>query len=499
MRAKLSIAFLFLFLAGFSQTNPKRELRAVWVATVNNIDWPSKPGLSASRQQQEALVLLNRLQQLGMNAVIFQMRPASDAFYPSDLEPWSRYLSGTPGDDPGYDPLKFWIDECHKRNMEFHAWFNPFRVALKYDEPLASNHIAFQHKDWIIKYGNSLYFDPGLPETRQFITNVVIDVVSRYDIDAVHFDDYFYPYPIIGEAFPDTLSFRKYPRGFTSQQLEDWRRDNVNLTIQKLSTAIKSVKPWVKFGISPFGVWRNIANDPRGSKTSAGNTNYDHLYADVIKWMENGWIDYLMPQLYWQIGHPAADFATLCNWWKLHTYGRSLYIGHSLYKCDPNSPIPEWRQSSQLPDQIRLTRQIPEITGSAFYSAKHFYRDLIGFQDTLENKLYSEPALIPEMKWIDNQPPVNPKKVKKGWGKILKWKTCKTDNEMDKATHFIIYKNKVGEVFDPNDPRFINQITEQSKIHLTKKTNKIEYEFRVSALDRLHNESQISKPIIIKL
>ncbi|WP_339738091.1 family 10 glycosylhydrolase [uncultured Sunxiuqinia sp.] len=499
MRSKLCLVLLLFSLSSFSQQNPKREFRAAWVATVSNIDWPSKQGLSIALQQQEALVLLNKLQQVGMNAVIFQMRPASDAFYPSDIEPWSRYLTGIPGQDPGYDPLQFWIDECHKRNMEFHAWFNPFRVALKYDEPLASGHIAFDNEDWVVKYGNSLYFDPGLPETRQFITDVVIDVVRRYDVDAVHFDDYFYPYPIIGEAFPDTLSFRKYRRGYADEQLEDWRRENVDLTIEKLSMAIKSVKPWVKFGISPFGVWRNIADDERGSLTSAGNTNYDHLYADVIKWMENGWLDYLLPQLYWHIGHPAANFETLSNWWKHHAYNRALYVGHSVYKCDPASSILEWRQCSQLPDQIRLTRKIQEIGGSAFYSAKHFYRDIIGFQDTLETKLYADPALVPEMPWIDNQPPATPRKVKKGWGKVLKWKPDKTENELDKAVRYIVYKNKVGEVFDPNDTRYISLITKETKLSLNKRTNKIEYEFRVSALDRLHNESQISDPVIIKL
>ncbi|MGQ7868914.1 glycoside hydrolase family 10 protein [Sunxiuqinia sp. sy24] len=499
MRAKLSLVLVLCFLSGFSQQSPKREFRAAWVATVANIDWPSKPGLTIARQQYEALVLLDKLQEVGLNAVIFQMRPAGDTFYPSEIEPWSRYLTGTPGGDPGYDPLQFWIDECHKRNMEFHAWFNPFRVALKYDEPLAANHVAFQNPDWVVKYGNSLYFDPGLPETRQFITDVVIDVVRRYDVDAVHFDDYFYPYPIIGEAFPDSVSFEKYKGEYTENQLEDWRRENVDLTIEKLSIAIKSVKPWVKFGISPFGVWRNIANDERGSQTSAGNTNYDHLYADVIKWMEKGWLDYLLPQLYWHIGHPAVDFETLANWWKLHACERAMYIGHALYKCDSGSGILEWRQGSQLPDQIRLIRQIPEIEGGAFYSAKHFYRDIIGFQDSLETKLYSYPALVPEMDWIDNQPPIKPRKVKKGWGKTLKWKPDKLETELDKAVRYIVYRNKAGEKFNADDPRFIYDITKERKLHFDKKNNEDIYEFRVSALDRLHNESPVSDPVIIKL
>lgn len=501
MRTTIGLVFLLLFLSftGFSQVSPKREFRASWVATVANIDWPSKPGLSAGRQQQEAIILLNKLQQLGMNAVIFQMRPTADAFYPSELEPWSRYLTGTPGEDPGYDPLQFWVQECHKRNMEFHAWFNPYRVALKYDEPLASNHIAFRHPEWVLKYGNSLYFDPGLPEARQFITDVVVDVVRRYDVDAIHFDDYFYPYPIIGEAFPDSTSFEKYHGKFSKAEIADWRRENVNKTIQQLSQSIKSVKPWVKFGISPFGVWRNIADDPRGSKTTAGNTNYDHLYADVILWLEKGWIDYMLPQLYWQIGHPAVDFLTLSNWWKDHAYDRAMYIGHGVYKSDPTSNIVEWRQANQLPNQIRITRKIKEIGGSAFYSAKHFSRDIIGFQDTLSNQLYAYPALVPPMPWIDNQAPANLRKVKKGWGKVLKWKPQKAEQELDKAVRYIVYRNKVGETFDADDPRFIYRITEDTRLELRKTPNKIAYEFRVSALDRLQNESPVSDPVIIKL
>lgn len=499
MRVRLSLLFLFIYLVGFAQHSPKREFRGSWVATVNNIDWPSKPGLSPAHQQQEAIVLLNKLQQVGINAVIFQIRPSADAMYPSKLEPWSRYLTGTQGKDPGYDPLQFWIDECHKRNMEFHAWLNPFRVALKYDELLAPNHIAFQQPDWVVKYGNSLYFNPGLPETRQFITDIVIDVVRHYDVDAIQFDDYFYPYPIIGEAFPDSATFKKYQGSFADDQLEDWRRDNVDKTIEMLSKAIKSVKPWVKFGISPFGVWRNIANDPRGSMTSAGYTNYDHLYANVIKWMKKGWIDYLLPQLYWHIGQPAADFEILCNWWKDHAYGRALYIGHALYKLNPASSIREWRQADQLPNQLRLTRQIPEINGNCYFSAKHFYRDLIGFQDSLENDLYAYPSIIPEMPWIDNQAPPTPRKFKKGWGKVLKWKVKKTENEMDKSIQFVVYRNKVGEKFDPNNSRFIYQITQETRIYLNKRNNNQEYEFRVSALDRLHNESTISKPVKIKL
>ena len=280
----LLILFCDIFLVGAQTKIPKYEFRAVWVATVSNIDWPSKPGLSTGEQQNEIIAILDSHQKLGMNAIILQVRPAADTFYQSGLEPWSRYLTGNPGQPPKpfYDPLAFWIKECHNRGMELHAWLNPYRVAQKSIELLAGNHIAFQHSEWILKYGDKLYFDPGLPETRDFVIKVVKDIVARYDVDAIHFDDYFYPYPL-KEDFPDTTSFAKYNRGFKIENKADWRRDNVDITIKTLNDTIKATKPWVKFGISPFGVWRNIADDPKGSNTKAGTTNYDHLYAEVIK------------------------------------------------------------------------------------------------------------------------------------------------------------------------------------------------------------------------
>ncbi len=415
MKRIFIIFILFVPLTVICQSNPpKFEFRAVWIATVNNIDWPSKAGLSTELQQKEVVDILNMHQSLGMNTIILQIRPAADAFYSSELEPWSSYLTGTPGKapEPFYDPLKFWIEECHKRGMELHAWLNPYRVAQNATEPLAGNHIAFQHPEWILKYGNKLYFDPGLPQTRQFTVKVVKDIVSRYDVDAIHFDDYFYPYPL-AEEFPDTTSFKLYNRGFFPENKADWRRENVDILIKMLNDTIKAIKPWVKFGISPFGVWRNIADDTDGSNTKAGTTNYDQLFANVIKWQEKGWIDYLLPQIYWQIGHPSVDFETLVDWWKNHGYGRAMYIGQAIYKVDKNSLVKEWTNPDELPRQINYLRGFPEIGGSAFYSSKHFLRDLIGFQDSLLNGFYKYPALVPPMKWIDSIPPQPVLKIKR--------------------------------------------------------------------------------------
>ncbi len=493
--------FLFLVTEVHSQSQlPKYEFRAVWVATVVNIDWPSEPGLSTKEQQNEIIAILNGHQKLGMNAIILQVRPAADAFYQSELEPWSRYLTGTQGQAPKpfYDPLEFWIKECHARGMELHAWLNPYRVAQKSSEALSINHIAFQHPEWILKYGDKLYFDPGLPEARNFVIKVVKDIVTRYDVDAIHFDDYFYPYPL-KEDFPDTISFSKYNRGFQPENIADWRRENVDIIIKKLNETIKAAKPWVKFGISPFGVWRNIADDPRGSNTTAGTTNYDQLYADVIKWQENGWIDYLLPQLYWQIGHPTVDFEMLANWWKNHTYNRAMYIGHGVYKSDSSSTTKEWTMPDELPKQIELLRTIPEIQGSAFYSSKHFKRYLMGFQDSLMLNLNKNPAIIPSMKWIDNTPPQPVIKFKK-LGKKVKWKVVETKNEMDKPKQFVIYLNEQGTNFEKGNSEFIYKITRGEKFKFNKlNTKRKKYEVRVSVLDRLNNESELSNPLIIKL
>jgi uncharacterized lipoprotein YddW (UPF0748 family) len=500
---KLFCFAIAIFLIQFSigQIAPKREFRAVWVATVNNIDWPSKPGLSVSEQKKEAIAILDIQEKNHMNAIIFQVRPAADAFYKSDYEPWSRYLTGTPGKgpEPFYDPMQFWIEECHKRNMEFHAWLNPFRVAQNANEPLAANHIAFKHPEWIVKYGDKLYFDPGLPQTREFVCKVVIDIVSRYDVDAIHFDDYFYPYPL-KEDFPDDNTFAQYPRGFSVGQKADWRRDNVDQIILMLSESIKKTKPWVKFGISSFGVWRNKSDDPEGSDTKTETTNYDRLYANILKWQKNGWIDYCVPQLYWQIGHPTVDFKILSKWWAEHAYNRAMYIGHAVYKVEANSAIPEWRDPKQLPNQIEMIRKIPAIGGSAFYSSIHFKRDLLGLDKSLQEKLYKYPSIVPAMPWIDNQAPQLPKHFRKK-GKKLKWESGKEDQEMDKAASFVVYMNPVGQKFDASDPKNIFTITRENKIVFKPNSRKLrrKYEVRISALDRLHNESGVSKPKVIKI
>lgn len=376
---------------------PKQEFRAVWIATVDNIDWPSKKGIAVDSQKAEFIRLLDLHKQNGMNAVIMQIRPATDAFYPSAYEPWSEWLSGVQGKPPSpyYDPLQFMINETHKRAMEFHAWCNPYRADFKIGKAsIASSHITRLHPDWFLDYGDKKYFDPGNKQAQAFVVEVIRDMTKRYEVDAVHFDDYFYPYRIAGKEFPDSVTYLQFGK---SMKKDDWRRSNVDSIILSLRNIIKQTKPWVKFGISPFGVWRNHDKDPRGSNTKAGQTNYDDLYADILLWLEKGWIDYVAPQLYWEFGHRAAPYEVLIDWWSKHTYGKHCYIGLGIYRAGSSDV---WKDSTLIPRQIELLRNTPNIQGMIFFSSKTFNRNPNGWNDSLRLHYFKEPAIVPEMKWI---------------------------------------------------------------------------------------------------
>ena len=408
MRIWIIIVCLFIFEANvLAQKNPQYEFRAVWIATVENIDWPSKKGLPVEEQKEEFIHLLNMHKRNGMNAVVMQVRPVSDAFYPSRYEPWSEYLTGKQGQAPFpyYDPLQFMIEETHKRGMEFHAWMNPYRAVFNINRSdIAPSNVTRLFPQWFVTYGSTKYYDPGLPQVREHVTRVVQDLVERYDIDAIHFDDYFYPYKIPGKEFPDDVSFVKYGDGMNR---DDWRRSNVDSIIQQLGMAIKKVNPRVKFGISPFGVWRNKSQDPRGSNSKAGVTNYDDLYADILLWLENGWIDYVAPQLYWETSHSYVGFNMLMNWWSQHSFGRHLYIGQGIYRS-LESRSGAWKTASEIPKQIRAIRGNDEVMGSIYFSSKTFDSNPMGWNDSLRNNYYKYPALVPPMPWIDSIKPMQP-------------------------------------------------------------------------------------------
>jgi len=445
-----------------------------------------------------------------MNAVMVQIRPAADALYRSNLEPWSEWLTGRQGREPNppYDPLAFVLEESHQRGLEFHAWFNPYRATLDTLTFLDAKHITKTKPEWFLKYDGKLLFNPGLPEVRQYITQVIMEVVRRYDIDGVHFDDYFYPYPIANKPIPDDSTFKYYAEGFTNQN--DWRRHNINALIKMVSDSIKAAKPYVKFGISPFGVWQNQAEDPLGSATRAGVPTYTALYADTRKWLQEGWIDYLVPQVYWHIGHKTADYRTIVEWWTRNNFNRHLYIGQGAYKIN-SDPNPAWHTAIEIPQQLRLNRSLLPVQGSVFFSSKSLMSNPNHLQDSLRQYFYQYPALVPTMAWKDNTPPLKPVNVtskETDWGNLIRWQPADIAPTADLTRYYVIYRFKIKETLNTSNPQFIIGkvfCTQTSFLDKTAQPGE-RYTYLVTALDRLQNESEpsvatvpvINEPIINK-
>ena len=495
MRVKslLCVFFLLLMAGGvFAQVQtgsayPKREFRAAWIQSVNG----QFRGMPTEKLKQNLIGQLNSLQKAGINAIIFQVRPEADALYASRLEPWSRFLTGVQGKapEPYWDPMQFMIDECHKRGMEFHAWINPYRTKTTLKSELAPNHVYNIHPEWFVTYGDQLYFDPALPESRRHICMVVSDIVSRYDVDAIHMDDYFYPYPIKGKDFPDDASFARFGGGFSNKG--DWRRSNVNVLIKKLHETIREIKPWVKFGVSPFGIYRNESSDPLGSKTK-GLQNYDDLYADVLLWAREGWIDYNIPQIYWHIGHPVADYETLVKWWARNTENRPLFIGQSVMNtvqnADPKNP-----SINQLPRKMALQRAYQTIGGSCQWPASAVVENAGKYRDALIAEYHKYPALPPVFDLMDNEAPAKVRKMKPVWtedGYILFWTAPKYKEEMNRAVQYVVYRFNDKEKVNIDDPSHIVAITRDNFYKLPYEDGKTKYRYVVTALDRLHNESK---------
>jgi len=406
-----------------------RELRAVWIATVANIDWPSQPGLPVAQQKAELLALLDRAAALNLNAVVLQVRPAGDAFYRSELEPWSEWLTGAIGRPPtdaqgqsvtDYDPLAFAVAEAHARGLELHAWCNPYRVyhpSNKTDP--SADHLAVTRPDLVRAYGGYLWLDPGEPDVQAHTLAVVRDIVSRYDIDAIHFDDYFYPYPIRDEAgkavpFPDDASYARYREAGGKLARDDWRRRNVNGLIKRLRDEVHAIKPHVALGISPFGIWR-----PGHPAHVRGFDQYAAIYADARRWWREGWVDYLSPQLYWQIARPEQSFIALLRWWdEENVRGRHLWPG--LYTSRLLSDAPAQRRgfdAEEIAHQIQWTRLLTQRSapGHIHFSAKALLGEDNGLAERLAATLYAEPALVPASPWLDGRRPARPKIARHGW------------------------------------------------------------------------------------
>ncbi|WP_042350618.1 family 10 glycosylhydrolase [Bacillus massiliigorillae] len=464
-RITMSVAMIFALLVSLlpvqtkaaSNTTPKNEMRAAWIATVWNQDIPKVDKMDKNSYSAWVRTTLDDLKGKKFNTVIFQVKPMSDAFYPSKLAPWSSFATGTQGKNPGYDPLQIMLDEAHKRGMELHAWINPYRVATSDTmfNSLAANNVARTNPNWIVKYstssGNQYYLNPGLPEVQKYLIDTVKELVGNYDLDAVHMDDYFYP----GKNFADQETFKKYGTGF--KNIEDWRRDNVNVLVKDLYGAIKSLKPHVQFGISPRGIWRNKANDSTGSDTN-GATNYDDIFADTRQWMKDGSIDYITPQIYWSRNHKTANYSTLLKWWnsEVQTYAKvhpvNLYIGTADYKIANDSDT-AWNNKMELPGQIVDNRAATNVKGQMHFSLRDLQNNPLGYSAYIKENLYNYNALTPATSWKNSTVPAEPTAVQ-ATVESTGIKLAITDNNSTKPRKYVIYRfdgSNEGSYQDPKN------------------------------------------------
>ncbi len=421
-----------------AQEQPKREFRGAWMHTVFQGQYHDQ-----NTEQNKAYLRaqLDSLQRAGVNAVLFQVRPCADAFYPSELEPWSRFLTdGGAAPQPYWDPLQFMIDEAHARGMELHAWLNPYRVTAAKGHTPAPSHLYYKEPQRFVTYegDGKIYFDPGMPENRKFIEQVVMDIVGRYDVDAIHFDDYFYPYPAKGKDFPDDKTYAKYGKGMDRG---DWRRRNVDLLIEEIHDSIQAgPKPWVRFGISPFGIWRNKENDPRGSDTRGGLQNYDDLYADVLLWAERGWIDYLLPQLYWELEHKVASSEKLAYWWAEATPATChLYIGQDVERTMKKPDTTPGGEPTQLNHKLRLSRELPGVKGNCWWPAYSVTRNSGGVLDSLATRGQSRPAIVPAYPALSAEQPQTPAQLTAADGRIS-WAKPEIKGVAEDAVRFAVYR-----------------------------------------------------------
>ena len=505
LRSILLLLIIFInFNDTFAQQTVPREFRGVWVATVGNIDWPSDKNLGSEEQKREIIYLLDLFKSMNFNAIVFQIRPSADAFYNSKYEPWSFYLNGEndKAPFPYYDPLAFIIKETHKRGMEFHAWLNPYRAVVNYREYRSNPFpLTYEKPEWFINHGKNKYFDPGLPEVRAYTNKVVTDIVQHYDIDAIHFDDYFYPYKIKDQPFDDQRSFKAHGGDFYPDEPDNWRRQNVNTIIQELHHTIKRMKPWVQFGISPFGVWRNQSDDLRGSATQAGQTNYDDLYADIILWMKSGWIDYILPQAYWRIGHEKVDYKEIVEWWAKNSFGANLYIGHGLYRLGNKNENEAWslQNPTQIERQLDLNKQIPAIQGSVFFSAKSFVKNTYQINEALENNFYQNPILQPianKNEKFTPQPVTNARLSKsKNKQYLLEWDVT-PENISFQAVKFLVYLFDKGEAHNIYKTSKILSLTGENRLEIPKKILQSGNSLIIIAVSKNNN---LSSPVHVKL
>lgn len=476
--------------AAWAGTSPKREFRGAWISTVHQERY-----LKNTTEQNKALIssMLDKLQAAGVNAVLFQARPSSDAFYDSKYEPWSRYLTKDGrAPQPYWDPLEYITSEAHKRGMELHVWVNPYRVtAAKGLKPHAS-HPYHKNPGRFLTYegDGKLYFDPGQPENRKFIVDVITDIVNRYDVDGVHFDDYFYPYPADGKPFNDDASYKKYGKGMNRG---DWRRKNVDMLISEVHHALRnSHRPWVRFGISPFGIWRNKASDPKGSNTN-GLQNYDDLYADVLLWAQNGWIDYLIPQLYWELEHKRASSLELVKWWANAVPEKcQLYIGQDVERTMKTPGIESKKEPDQLNHKMRLTREDPRILGNCWWPAYSLIDNFQGAATRLGSSWQSKKALVPAYPQLSDKAPNAVKDIKIDGNKLV-WNQGKRRGKVTDQALYVVYKLPEAKASLISNPDYIVGLTDGGSMVLSGPGV-----YTVTALSRTNVESQPVKFVSYK-
>ncbi|WP_066405688.1 family 10 glycosylhydrolase [Flavisolibacter tropicus] len=492
MNRKL-LFFLLPFLCAFvamAQTPPKRELRGAWISSYFGLDWPNK-NESPATQRSRLITILDHHKATGINVIYLQVRSQCDALYPSAIEPWSNDLTGTQGvgPNPAWDPLQFAIDETHKRGMELHAWINPYRAVGNTAVP-AATHVSRTHPEWMLTAGTSgttilKIMNPALPAVRDHIVSVIQDLVTRYDLDGIHFDDYFYPTAVQN----DDAWYNADKRGFTNKG--DWRRDNVNLLIKRVNETVSGLKPWVKFGVSPSGIYRNSTNPAIGTDTR-GLEHYASLYCDTRRWLQEGWVDYIAPQVYWNIGfYPTADYQVIVPWWNNNANGRHIYIGMAAYRVGEAGA---WQNPSEIPNQVRLNRTYPNVYGGIFFRSTFLRNNTLKFCDSIRLNLYQKPALMPTMPWKDNTPPAAPSALeatKQGNAYTLTWtKPAANGNEMDRVRQFAIYRSE-SPVIDISGADNLLAITNTDVATYTDATAAAgkTYYYTVTSLDRHQNES----------
>ena len=487
---KKLLLLLSVVLSLTASAQMKREMRGAWIQCVNG----QFLGMGTQKMQQTLSYQLDELQKDGVNVIIFQVRPECDALYESSLEPWSRFLTGQQGKAPSpyWDPLQWMIEQSHARGMELHAWINPYRAKTKNTTQLAQNHIAVRKPASCFKYDDLLVLNPGLPENRDYICEVTRDIVSRYDIDGIHMDDYFYPYPAAGQTIPDDAQYRQYSNGI--KNIGDWRRYNVDLFIEQFYKTVHETKPWVKVGISPFGIYRNKKSSPIGSNTT-GLQNYDDLYADILLWVNNGWLDYCVPQIYWEIGNKAADYDTLIRWWNQYAAKRPLVIGEDVERTVKYTD-PQNASSHQLNAKMRLHQQMPNVKGSVLWYAKAAVDNVGNYGTMLRDTYWCYPALQPSMPFIDGKAPKKVRGVKPVWtsdGYVLFWTAPKGKGWQDEAVKYVVYRFGAKEKVNIANATKIIAITTQPFLKLPYADGKTKYTYVVTALDRLQNESKAVK------